>query len=88
MKSRMAGCPIVVWRLLGDSEMLDAETAKLSRIGEIVITKTGILVHGFSGDGCSCRDTAALAALWAIGELQRELMATLQKPGGGKICVQ
>lgn len=67
--------------------MLDADPAKLTRTGEIVITKTGILVRGFDGEGCTCRDIAALAAAWGIGELQRELVKTLEAPGKSKICV-
>jgi hypothetical protein len=34
-----------------------------------------------------CRDVAVVAAAWAIGELQREMLKTIQKPGGGKISV-
>lgn len=68
--------------------MLDANKAKLNRVGEVVITKSGILVHGFDGEGCTCRDVAALALVWAIGELQKDLLATMERPGGGKVCVQ
>jgi hypothetical protein len=72
--------------------MLDSEPARLTKIGTVTIhpTKQGcvqIEVDGFEGQGCSCRDVAALAALWAIGELQRELMLTLQRPGGGALGV-
>lgn len=34
-------------------------------------------------DAYQSSEQAARAVLWAIGELQRELMATLEKPGGG-----
>jgi hypothetical protein len=68
--------------------MLDADAAKITRVGEIIITKSGVLVRGFAGEGCSCRDVAALAAVWGIGRLQDELGKTLQKPGGGKICIE
>ena len=67
--------------------MLDADPAKLTRIGEVVITKTGILVTGFSGEGCTCRDVAALGTVWAIGQLQKELMKILEAPGNGKISI-
>lgn len=67
--------------------MLDANPARLYQNGTVTVTPTGITVAGFEGLNASCRDVAALAALWAIGELQRELMATLERPGGGKIGV-
>lgn len=67
--------------------MLDAEPATLRRAGTVTATPDGITVAGFAADGASCRDVAALAATWAIGELQRALLKTLQAPGGGKIGV-
>lgn len=70
--------------------MLDGDEAKLTRTGTVTIggkSNCHIVVEGFSGKGCSCRDVAALAMLWAIGELQRELMRTLEKPGGGSCGV-
>ena len=71
--------------------MLDAEEAKLTKAGTVTVASESagcnVLVTGFEGDGCSCRDIAALAMLWAIGELQRELMATLERPGGGNCGV-
>lgn len=67
--------------------MLDGEPAKLVALGAVVVTPNGVTVHGFSGEGTSCRDVAVLATAWAIGELQRELLATLERPGGGKIGV-
>lgn len=67
--------------------MLDADPAKITREGEIIITKTGVLVRGFKGQGCTCRDLSALAAVWGIGRLQEELQKTLEQPGGGNICI-
>ena len=70
--------------------MLDAKEARLTETGTVTVSSEGalrVIVEGFEGDGCSCRDVAALAMVWAIGELQRELMATLQKPGGGSCGV-
>lgn len=46
-----------------------------------------VSVEGFSAEGGSCRDVAALAMVWAIGRLQQELMATLEKPGAGNVCI-
>lgn len=67
--------------------MLDSEPAKLTRFGVVSVGhRKAPLVrisNGFQGDGCTCRDVSALALVWAIGELQRELMATLERPGGG-----
>jgi len=67
--------------------MLDTEEARLTRTGTVTINADGVFVEGFSAENGTCRDVAALAALWAIGELQRELMKTLEQPGGGKICI-
>ncbi|AAN69497.1 conserved protein of unknown function [Pseudomonas putida KT2440] len=53
----------------------------------MTITKEGISVEGFDVKGAMCRDVAVVAAAWAIGELQREMLKTIQKPGGGKISV-
>lgn len=62
---------------------------KLKKVGSVTIDgHSTILVEGFSADHCSCRETAALALVWAIGELQRELTALIQVPGGtGKVVV-
>ena len=67
--------------------MLDANKAKLTKTGKITITADEILIEGFEGDGCTCRDVAALAAAWGIGELQRELVETMKAPGGGKVFI-
>lgn len=68
--------------------MLDANEAKLTKIGEVFVSAEGeVQIDGFDGDGCTIRDVAALAIVHAIGVLQRELMAVLEKPGGGNIVV-
>jgi len=41
-----------------------------------------IEIEGFEVDGAMCREVAALAMLWAIGELQKELTAVINVPGG------
>lgn len=64
--------------------MLDAEPAKLTKTGKVTITDGQIAIEGFNASNATCRDVVALAALWAIGELQRELMLTLEKPGGSR----
>jgi hypothetical protein len=72
--------------------MLDASPARLVQHGRIVIEAqpdgdVRVTCEGFEGEGTSCRDVAALATVWAIGVLQRELDATLMAPGGGSIGV-
>jgi len=71
---------------------LDATTSRLTKVGTVTIHpglegRTQIVAQGFDGEGCSCRDVAVLACLWAIGELQREVMRTIEQPGGGAIGV-
>lgn len=60
---------------------------KITKTGRVTITKDGISVEGFNVKGAMCRDVAVMAAAWAIGELQREMLKTITKPGGGKIGV-
>jgi hypothetical protein len=72
---------------------LDAQVVRLTRLGIVTIypdaTPSGIqiVVEGFEARGGSCRDVAVLATIWAIGELQRSLLATFETPGGGAIGV-
>lgn len=71
---------------------LDATTSKLKKFGTVTIypTKQGrvqIVASGFEGQGCTCRDVAVQACLWAIGELQREVLRTIEQPGGGSIGI-
>jgi hypothetical protein len=67
--------------------MLDAEEARLTQTGTLTMSAGRVEISGFSGDGCSCRDLAALSIVWAIGELQKELAATLQSPRGSRCVV-
>ncbi len=66
---------------------LDAKTTKLTHTGKITIDAEGILIEGFDAENATCRDVAVLAMCWAIGELQRDLIASIEKPGGGNACV-
>lgn len=59
--------------------MLDT---KLDKTGTLLMHKGKIYISGFSAPGCMCREVAAHALLWAIGELQRELAELIAKPGG------
>lgn len=74
--------------------MLDDEQARLTGTGTVTINSVGvgdtgvcILIEGFEAANATCRDLAVLATVWAIGELQRELMKTLEHPGGGNIGI-
>ena len=69
------------------NNMLDIEKAYITDTGTVTITADGITIEGFDVNNASCRDIAALAACWAIGELQRELLKTLERPGGGNIGI-
>jgi hypothetical protein len=67
--------------------MLDAEPAFLTKHGKVTIDTGRIMIEGFDAHNGTCRDVAALAIVWAIGQLQHELMQTLERPGGGNVCV-
>lgn len=67
--------------------MFDAETKRITKTGTVTVTKSGISVDGFDGSNMSCREMAIIACAWAIGELQREMLRTIEQPGGGHISV-
>lgn len=68
--------------------MLDAHPARIVSPGTVTIAPDGLIVIAdFKGDGCSCRDMAALAIVWAIGKLQEELMLLLEAPGKGSSVI-
>jgi len=67
--------------------MLDEFPSFLTKYGRVVIEAHNTSVEGFGAHEASCREVAALALVWAIGVLQRELQATLEKPGGGNVGV-
>lgn len=65
--------------------MLDT---KLSKTGTILMHNGEIQIQGFEGDNLGCREVCIHAMLWAIGELQREVIADIEKPGGsGKVAL-
>lgn len=55
---------------------------KLRKTGTILMHNGRIHIGGFSANGCMCREVAAHALLWAIGEMQRELAELIARPGG------
>lgn len=55
---------------------------KLKKIGTITVNSGFVHVVGFDAKDCTCREVGALALLWAIGKLQRELAAMVDHPGG------
>lgn len=59
---------------------------KLDRIGKVTIHRGQIEVEGFSADDCMCREVGILAMLYAIEELQREVKAMIEAPGGTGRC--
>ena len=71
---------------------LNAEVSKLIKHGKVTVCageEGGVLIvtEGFEVEGGSCRDVSVQACLWAIGELQRETLKAVEKPGGGSISV-
>lgn len=65
--------------------MNNVEPMKLTRKGLVTISKNGITVENFDAKNASCREAAILACVWAIGELQREMLKMIEQPGGGNI---
>lgn len=55
--------------------------------GTVTVTEKGIVVEGFEFNNATCRDGAIAAAAWAIDQLQAEMLKTIERPGGGKICI-
>jgi hypothetical protein len=69
------------WNRLHSTASDPAEIV-LNRIGRVEIEGGEVILTGFEGDNCSCRDVATLALSYAIGVLQGELDAMIRKPGG------
>jgi hypothetical protein len=68
--------------------MLDSsDNACITKRGKVAVDRNGVIVSGFEGKNVSCREVAALAIVWAIGQLQGELEQLLRKPGGGNVAV-
>lgn len=59
---------------------------KLKKVGKLTMQNGRIELDGFDVDGAMCREVAAHALLWAIGELQKELTEIINQPGGTGIC--
>jgi len=53
---------------------------KIKKLGTILMHNDEIHVEGFEVDGASCREVIAHSLVWAIGEMQRELAATIESP--------
>lgn len=66
---------------------LDATHSRLTKVGRIVIEGGRVLVEGFEGDNCSCRDVAVLACMHGVEVLAQEARKTIEQPGGGQIVV-
>lgn len=63
------------------------EEMKIKKVGTVTITGEWVTVEGFEFQNATCRDGAIMAAAWAIGKLQEEMLKTIQKAGGGNICI-
>lgn len=66
---------------------MKSEEIEIESFGTITIGKGAVMVNGFKFSNASCREGAILACAWAIGELQREMMKTIERPGGGFIII-
>lgn len=71
---------------------LDSRPVRLTKTGTVTVLPVAegnvpvqIIVEGFEAPGGTCRDVAVLACLWAIGELQREVLRTVEEAGTGSI---
>lgn len=65
--------------------MNNHEAMFITRTGKVTIENGRILVQGFDSENTSCRELVILAAAWALGELQREMLKTIERPGAGNI---
>ncbi|WP_054074958.1 hypothetical protein [Comamonas testosteroni] len=66
---------------------LDATHSRLTKVGRIVIEAGHVLVEGFDGDNCSCRDVAVLACMHGMEVLALEARKTIEQPGGGQVVI-
>lgn len=66
---------------------LDATHSQLTKVGRIVIEGGHVLVEGFEGDNCSCRDLAVLACMHGMEVLALEARKTIEQPGGGQVVI-
>jgi hypothetical protein len=67
--------------------MQTSDAMRITWPGQVIVQKEMIVVTGFSTENASCRDLAIMASAWAIGELQREMLKTIERPGGGRIGI-
>lgn len=64
-----------------------SDDAVMNFSGTVTVRRGRITVEGFDFDGATCRDAAIIGAAWAIGELQREMLMAIMKPGDNNIVV-
>lgn len=67
--------------------MLGSDAIQLTNTGRVIIEQGRILIQGFDSENATCREVVVMAAAWAIGELQREMLRTIERPGGGNLCI-
>lgn len=72
----------------GAKMSLDASDSRLTQFGRVIWdARDGIRIEGFDGEGCTCRDIAALALVHAIKALNDDLILTIQSPGASTASV-
>jgi hypothetical protein len=70
-----------------EQPMQSSDEMRITWPGRVIVEKGMVVVHGFSTENASCRELAIMASAWAIGELQREMLKTIERPGGGNIGI-
>lgn len=55
--------------------------------GTVTVTGEGTRCEGFTVADAGPRETAILAAAWAIQQLQRDLIAMIEQPGCRRIAI-
>lgn len=68
---------------------LDATESKILTRGTVRVDLAthDVIVEGFDGHGCTCRDIAVLAMIECIEVLSEQIRLTVQRPGGGNVVV-
>lgn len=67
--------------------MFGSDAIQITNTGRVIIEQGRILIEGFDSENATCREVVVMAAAWAIGELQREMLRTIERPGGGNLCI-
>ena len=60
---------------------------KIEKVGTVTISENKIYISDFEVKGATCREVAIHAMLWAIGELQKDVVESISAPGAGISCI-